>query len=108
MVSRTPPNTSFLVSDPSPMGSEEQPSLPHDVSEVRDLERTVRDKLQSHPGLNVASLVIHRCPSGLCVEGHVVQIDPDVNLAALLAEIETSTPILNRVLISTPAVDVAP
>lgn len=77
---------------------------PEVVTVERELERRVLDKLQSHPGLNVGSLVVHRCPQGLCVEGHVILVDPRLNLAGLLAEIDTSTPILNRVMVSAPAI----
>ncbi len=98
MVSRKSPLPSMPVS----AATEDRP-VP--FADKRPLERTVIDLLQSHPGLNVCSLVVHRCPEGLCVEGHVVLIDPDVNLAQLLAEIDTTTPILNRVLISATSID---
>ena len=62
--------------------------------------RMLLDKLHAHPGLNVGSLVVHRCPSGFCIEGHVQLTDPSVNLAALLSELELSAPVLNRVMVS--------
>lgn len=64
--------------------------------------RMLLDKLHAHPGINVGSLVVHRCPSGFCIEGHVQLTDPNINLAALLAEVELSAPILNRVMVSSP------
>lgn len=76
---------------------EMQPLTP---TQPRPLERTIIDTLQAHPGLNVCSLVVHRCPEGLCVEGRVILIDPEVNLGAIIAEIDASTPILNRVMVS--------
>lgn len=62
--------------------------------------RVLLEKFHNHPGLNVGSLVIHQCPAGLCIEGHVHVIDPDVDLAALFAEFATSTPLLNRVMVT--------
>lgn len=98
MVSRKLPSSAAAV--PGPPNTS---AVPH--ADDRQLERSVIDKFQSHPGLTVCSLVVHRCPDGLCVEGRVVVTDPDVNLAELLAEIETSTPILNRVMVSTATID---
>jgi hypothetical protein len=65
--------------------------------------RILLDKFHSHPGLSVGSLVIHQCPAGLCIEGHVHLLDPTVNLAALLAEFGTLTPLLNRVMVTNDA-----
>jgi hypothetical protein len=72
------------------------------VPSVQEMTRSLLDKFHAHPGLNVCSLVIHQCPGGLCIEGHVELVDPNVNLVALLAEAETTTPILNRLMVTKP------
>lgn len=97
MVSRmSPVSSAALVSEPPPTST---------GTAEGQLERTVAGLLHSHPGLNVCSLVVHRCRDGLCLEGHVILVDPDLNLAELLAAIDTTTPILNRVLVSSPAAE---
>lgn len=99
-----------MVSRKSPRPSAPVPPPPVEavlaIADNRQLERIVLDKLQSHPGLHVCSLVVHRCHNGLCLEGHVELIDPVVDVAGLLAEIDTTTPILNRVMVSAPMVGV--
>jgi hypothetical protein len=66
------------------------------------VERAILEKLQSHPGLHVCALTVHRGCNGLCLEGRVELMDPVVDMAGLLAEIDTATPILNRVIVSSP------
>ena len=94
MVQRTPQAslpTNGLVAAPPEQGQPDQCTV-----------RMLLDKLHAHPGLNVGSLVVHRCPSGFCIEGHVQVTDPNINLAALLAEVRMTAPILNRVMVSCP------
>lgn len=96
-----------MVSRKSPLSSTPLSSPPTPRTKVDgQLERSVLEKLQSHPGLNVCALVVHRGSNGLCLEGHVELVDPVVDVAGLLAEIDTTTPILNRVIISAPMMHV--
>lgn len=84
----------------NPAPSEVPPPIPNE----QEIARGLIARLRSHPGITVGSLAIHQCPAGLCIEGHVQLIDPNVNLAALLAEVDTTTPILNRVMVTMPTV----
>lgn len=95
----------LMVSRKFPTPVPPSPVPPVLAADDGHLARTLLSKFHAHPGLNVCSLAVHRCRDGLCLEGRVVLVDPSVNLAALLAEFETTTPILNRVMVSAPKVD---
>jgi osmotically-inducible protein OsmY len=73
------------------------------VSPAHDLEQAVRRELSSHPELSFSSLVIHRIPDGVCLEG-VLEVEedcPDVDcLARRVAGVEQ---VLNHLVVKQPA-----
>lgn len=71
------------------------------------LERQVHQRLLDEPGVRVWSLTVHRCPQGLCLEGHLEVCRPDVDWRDVLKALEIDAPIINRLLITGHQLDEA-
>jgi hypothetical protein len=66
---------------------------PHNV------ESDVRYRLESEPGLKVHALVVRRTPGGVCLEGRVEVLDPQLSLAKLLAGVDAALTVENRLIV---------
>ncbi len=65
-------------------------------SPLHPLEYEVLRRIQSHPELRIASLVIRRVPQGVCLQG-VIESDPEhVNFQQLLSKIEGVEHVINQ------------
>lgn len=62
------------------------------------VEREVYSRLSSHPGLRLQSLVVHMTPTGICLEGRADVLEPDLDVAALIADIEGVKEVINRLM----------
>jgi hypothetical protein len=76
-----------------------QPLSPHAV------EREVHRRLSTHPGLRLESLVVHRTPAGVCLEGRAELLGPDLDLRAVLKDIDGVDEVINRLMPATPCLD---
>lgn len=65
------------------------------------MEREIRRTLSSHPGLEVANLVVRRVPNGICLSGVIESCDEGVCVESLVQEVQGVDRVLNRLLVRT-------
>lgn len=71
---------------------------------LHPVEYEVLRKLQAHPQLKIASLVIRRIPDGICLQG-VIESDPEhINFQQLLGQIDGVEQVVNQLVPCRPAV----
>ena len=70
-------------------------ALPHAV------ESEVHRRIQQQPNLTIKSLVVHRTPNGVCLEGRIESPDPQIDLAGLMQGIPGLEEIVNHLVITT-------
>ena len=73
---------------------------PEADSHRHELERLIHQRLLDEPGFRVWSLSVHRCPQGVCLEGHIEVCHPNVDWRAVINALEQEAPIVNRLLIT--------
>lgn len=69
------------------------------------VEREVHRRLSSHPGLRLQSLVVHKTPAGVCLEGRAELLGPELDLADMLKDIEGVDEIINRLMPAGPCLN---
>jgi|GEM_PF-4128102 len=63
---------------------------------LHPVEYEVLRRLQEHPQLKIASLVVRRIPDGVCLQG-VIESDPEqINLQQVLSEIDGVAHVVNQ------------
>jgi len=86
----------------TPVGSAESARPVADLDARHSLEREVHRRLQSHPGLEIKSLVVRRTPSGVCLEGRIEVQDGDVDLRRLMAGVPGLNELINHLVVCSP------
>jgi hypothetical protein len=72
------------------------------VSPAHDLEQAVRRELSAQPELCFSSLVIHRIPDGVCLEG-VLEIEDDCpDVDRLVRRVAGVEHVLNHLVVKRP------
>ena len=66
------------------------------------LECEIHRRLSTHPGLRLDSLVVHRTPSGVCLEGRVEMLEEEVDVRELLTDIDGIGEVINRLMPAAP------
>jgi hypothetical protein len=62
------------------------------------VEREVHRRLSTHPGIRLQSLVVRKTPVGVCLEGRAEVLEPDLDLRAVLTDIEGVGEITNHLM----------
>ncbi len=70
-------------------------ALPHSI------ECEVSHRLQQVPEVEIKSLVVHRTPGGVCLEGRL-EVDGELNIAKLLQGIPGLDEVINHLVITRP------
>jgi hypothetical protein len=70
---------------------------PHSV------EREVHRRLSTHPGVRLQSLVVHKTPAGVCLEGRVELLEPAFDVQAMLSDIDGVDEVINHLMPSSPS-----
>ncbi len=78
--------------------SASQSSSPRCFEAPHGLEQAVHRRLRSHPGLEIASLVIRRIPNGICLEG-VLEGDTGQDVCSLARSIAGVDQVLNHLVV---------
>jgi hypothetical protein len=73
-------------------------TAPRHVDAPHGLEQAVHRCLLSHPGLQIASLVIRRIPNGVCLEG-VLESDSDEDVCNLARRVSGVDEVLNLLVV---------
>jgi hypothetical protein len=66
------------------------------------VEREVHRRLSSHPGIRLQSLVVRKTPVGVCLEGRAELLEPDLDLCAVLTDIEGVGEVINHLMPPAP------
>lgn len=66
--------------------------MPHAV------EREVHRRLSAHPGIRLQSLVVRKTPVGVCLEGRAEMLEPELDLNAMLTDIEGVGEVINHLM----------
>lgn len=69
------------------------------------VEREVHRRLSSHPGLRLQSLVVHKTPAGVCLEGRAELLGQELDLADILKDIDGVNEVINRLLPAGPCLN---
>jgi hypothetical protein len=67
------------------------------------VEREVHRRLTAHPGLRLQSLVVHRTRDGVCLEGRVQLLEPELNLHDVLNDIDGVGEVINHLMPAAPS-----
>ncbi|MCA9068283.1 MAG: BON domain-containing protein [Planctomycetaceae bacterium] len=73
------------------------PSFPTESN--HSLETRVRHDLMAHPEMEFSSLVVHRIPDGVCLEGVVSTSADRVDVCQLVKEVAGVNSVLNHLVI---------
>ena len=73
-----------------------------DLDAPHSLEREVHRRLQTHPGLEIKSLVVRRTPSGVCLEGRIEMQDGNVDLRRLMTGVPGLNELINHLVVCSP------
>jgi len=65
------------------------------------VECEVHRRLRAHPGVRLHSLVVHKTPTGVCLEGRC-EVEPDLDLNAMLVDIDGVGEIINHLMPAAP------
>jgi hypothetical protein len=65
------------------------------------VEREVHRRLLAHPGIKLQSLVVRKTPAGVCLEGRAEVLEPELDLSAVLTDIEGVDEVINHLMPST-------
>jgi osmotically-inducible protein OsmY len=66
------------------------------------IEQEVQRKLLSDPGLHFSSLVVHRIPEGVCLEGVLETAENCSSVSQLIRSVEGVNRVLNHLVIHRP------
>lgn len=75
-----------------------RPHWPPKPATAHAVEREIYHRLSTHPGLRLQSLVVHMTPAGVCLDGRVDILDPDLDMASLLMDIDGVSRVINRLM----------